>query len=97
LIEEWIFKTLFINYIKEKKINLTAKNVAITSSSLYTSVISGQKSKNKNEIIEELGIQKLSIYTSDMDKYSIKLNFDEEELTINLIDKMKEYIENNAF
>lgn len=92
LVEERVFKILFLDYIKDKGIDLKDKEITINSSKLYTSVISGQKGQNKSQIIKELGLSKLNIGTEDLDKYLIHLIVDENEFTINLIDKMKEYV-----
>lgn len=47
--------------------------------------------------MEELSISKLSIYAGNINKYLIKLKVDENEYTIDLIYKMKEYINKNLF
>ena len=97
LVEEKIFKTLFLDYIKAEKIDLRSKNITITCSNLYASVIAGQKGKNKREITEELGIGKISIFAENIDKYLIKLKVDESEFSIDLIQKMKDYIDKYLF
>ncbi len=97
LVEERVFKTLFLDYMQAEKIDLSFKKVSITCSNLYTSVISGQKSKNKHEIMEVLGIAKLSIFAKNMDKYLIKLKVDESEFWIDLIQIMKDYIDKYLF
>lgn len=97
LVEEKVFKILFLEYLKTENINVSNKELSITCSSLYTSVISGQKGNNKREIMEELSISKLSIYAGNINKYLIKLKVDENEYTIDLIYKMKEYINKNLF
>lgn len=43
LVEEKVFKILFLEYLKTENINVSNKELSITCSSLYTSVISGQK------------------------------------------------------
>lgn len=97
LVEERVFKILFLEYIRISKIDLSSKKISITCSSLYTSVISGQKANNKREILEKLGIKELNLYTENMDKYLIRLKVDENEFTINLIHEMKKYMERHSF
>lgn len=97
LVEERVFKILFIDYIKNQKINLKGKEITIYCSKLYTSVISGQKGQNKNEITRELGISKLNIHNKNLYKYLIQLRVDKNEITIDLIDKMKEYVEKHLY
>lgn len=91
LVEERVFKKLFLAYVYKEGINLRDKEITLICGKLYTSVIAGQKGQNKSQIIKDLGLKNLSIRQEDMDKYIVKLSYDKNNFTINLLDQMKEY------
>ena len=71
LVESYYFKKALINYFRSS--NNIEDEVTILANGKNISNISGQGSKNKNEIIKELGIKKLNLRQEDLTNFEVKI------------------------
>lgn len=71
LVEAYYFKTGLLNYFKKSK-NIS-REILIFASGKNISNISGQKSKNKDEIIKELDISKIKLREKDLGSFHVEI------------------------
>lgn len=71
LVESFYFKSGLLNYFKKSQ-NIN-REILIYAKGKNISNISGQKSKNKNEIIKELGISKIILKEKDLDDFEVEV------------------------
>ncbi len=95
LVEEAVFKCLFLEYIYRNKINVYGKNISINCSNAMASVIAGQHGKNRESLRDELGFNKLRIVPDGKDGDRIVLAFDDKESVIDLKNETVLYIKKN--
>lgn len=72
LVESFYFKCALLNYFKESE-NIDDE-VLICASGRNISNISGQKSKNKNEMIKELGISKIKLQEKNLGYFKVEVH-----------------------
>lgn len=78
LVESYYFKNALINYFKES--NNLADELVLLAKGKNISNISGQASKNKEELIKELNIKKLSLRQKDLSDFEVEIIANRDEI-----------------
>lgn len=78
LVESYYFKNALINYFKES--NNLADELVLRAKGKNISNISGQASKNKEELIKELKIKKLSLRQKDLSDFEVEIIANRDEI-----------------
>lgn len=78
LVESFYFKNALINYFKES--NNLADEILIYTKGKNISNISGQASKNKEELIKELNIKKLNLRQKDLSDFEVEIIANRDEI-----------------
>ncbi|WP_422485164.1 elongator complex protein 3 [Gudongella sp. DL1XJH-153] len=95
LVEETVFKSLFLENIYRNRINVKGKSIVIECSNSMASVIAGQHGKNRELLKRELDFVKLRIVPGKKDDDRIVLAFDDNEIFIDLKYETELYNKNN--
>lgn len=77
LVDSNILKSILVRSLDGANLPLDGKDLTIKSNSKNISNLAGQKSSNKNHLIDKYGLKKVRIFSSDLDETYIDLSIDE--------------------
>lgn len=95
LVETNIYKILLDYYFRENKIKTHNKELIIGANSKNISSIAGQKSSNRNYLMERYKFKNIKIYTDPLDLDNINITIGDFYDKINIKSLMKSYLKDN--
>lgn len=95
LVETWIIDEILKEFFISKRDRLTNSSLIIQTSNRLLSAIVGQRGSNKDKIIKDYKLRSFKIYGNNYMKDIIIVSINGEEVEIELVKSIKNYLLNN--
>lgn len=95
LVETWVYNEILNTFFEERRDALKGKLLTIRTSNKILSALVGQHGSNKNEIITRYNLKGFKIYGSNKIDNSIIVNFDQENILIDVYNCISNYLLKN--